>query len=186
LAPVAPLPQTRVTIDHRAAPVAVGRGDKVKSAFRSGVGMTLGCTAAGALFLVGGCIIAAIVAGGRVKKVEPIVVEPTVEERSPSPGEMSVGTQIPAGQGFEFTNVTTRRDFSIFKVLGEVTNNSGRSYSTAHFVITLYDKGGKLLDSARTDVSNLADGATRKFEIPVVGVWGDEIGRYKIEFKGGM
>ena len=72
------------------------------------------------------------------------------------------------------------------KFLGEVTNNSGRSYSTATFVITVYDKGGKVVDSACFSVSNLADGATRTFEVPIVGVWGDEIGRCKIEFKRGM
>ena len=113
-------------------------------------------------------------------------IESTAEENAPSPAEIILGTQIPSDQGFEFKKVTTRRDFSILKVLGEVTNKSGRGYSVANFAITLFDKNGKLLDTAYGNVSNLANGATKKFEIPLVGVWGDEIGRYKIEFKNGM
>jgi hypothetical protein len=147
---------------------------------RTGFGMTLGCTVASAVFFVGGCLLIAILDARATKDVDS-----TVEESAPSPGEMSVGTQIPVDQRFEFKNITTRRDFSIFKVLGEVTNHSGRSYSSANFVITVYDKGGKLLDSAHFNVSNLADGGTKSFEVPIVGVWGDEIGRYKIEFKNG-
>ena len=123
----------------------------------------------------------AILAAGAKKNMDEVL-----EENTPSFGGMTAGTQSQSDQGFEFNNITTRKDFGIFKVLAEVTNNSGRSYSVANFVITLYDKDGKLLDSAHTKVSNLADGATKTFEIPVVGVWGDEIGRYKLEFRNGL
>jgi hypothetical protein len=185
-APQRPPSQARVTVDRRAASIKVDHGHKTKSWFRTGVGITLICTAASAIVLVGGCIIAAIVAGGGAAEMEPMVEESAPDESTPSPGEMGVGTQIPVNQGFEFKNITTRRDFSIFKVLGEVINHSGRSYSNGTFVITVYDKDGHSLDSVPFNVSKLADGATRTFEIPFVGVWGDEIGRYKIEFKNGQ
>jgi hypothetical protein len=181
-APQTSLPQERVTIAPSAAPTPVDHAYKTASASRTGLKVALGCLAAGALFFLGGGILIAMLAAGRAMNN----ADSMAEESGPSAAELVLGTQIPSDQGFEFKNVTTRRDFSILKVLGKVTNKSGRSYSVANFTLTLYDRSGKVLDTEYSSVSHLPNGATKSFEIPVVGAWGDEIGRYKIEFRNGM
>jgi hypothetical protein len=172
-------PLVRITLDRGVFPITVDHRHKAKRAFGTGFRVALACLAAGAVFFVGGCIFIAILAASASKKTDT-----AIEDSTTSLGELDFGMQ--SDQGFEFKNAKTRKDFGILKVLVEVTNNSGRSYPIANFVITLYDKDGKLLDSGHATVSNLTDGATKSFEAPVIGVWGDEIGRCKIQFENGM
>lgn len=89
-------------------------------------------------------------------------------------------------QSFDYKNVTVKSDYGLTRVIGEVTNKSGRSYAAAIFVVTLYSTDGKLLDTGNAAVSNLGNGDTKSFEAPFVGVPHDKIDKYKIQFESGF
>jgi len=97
-----------------------------------------------------------------------------------------VRTPTAESQNFDFKNVTVKSDFGLTRVIGEVTNNSGRSYSIASFVVTLYDKQGKLLDTGYANVSNLTDGQSKIFGAPFTSNSYNEIDKYKIQFENGF
>ena len=66
--------------------------------------------------------------------------------------------------------MTMRDDLGLVRVTGEVANGSGQSYSTANFTITLYGKNGNVITSGIANVSNLAKGNTKTFDVPIAGV----------------
>lgn len=97
------------------------------------------------------------------------------------------GMETPVvSDGFEFKNATLRSDSGMIRVIGEVTNRSGKSYSVANFTVTLYDKKGKLLDTGHAIVSNLENGQTKSFEAPFTNVTTSEIDKYRIQFENGL
>ena len=74
----------------------------------------------------------------------------------------------------------------MLKVMGEVTNNSGKNYTLANFVVTLYDENGGLIDTGYANVSNLADGETKSFMAPILGLSDDQVDKYKMQFENGF
>ena len=50
------------------------------------------------------------------------------------------------------------------RIIGEVTNNSGKSYQMATFKLSFYDESGKLLGAADFLIHNLKEGETVTFE----------------------
>jgi hypothetical protein len=100
-------------------------------------------------------------------------------------GGLTAENEPARGQGFQFKNVTMRDDLGLVRMKGEVTNGSGQSYSVANFTITLYDKKGDLITSGVANVSNLAKGDTKTFDVPIAGVTTKQIARYTIQFDNG-
>jgi hypothetical protein len=206
--PEPPRSSPQVTVDHHHK--ATG------GAFRTGFGIALGCLTAGAIFFIGGCIIFAIVAAGVSRDMEKAMNESKTSfekdmakaqedvEREMAKAQQQVQQQMggidrqlggisggpaaPAipGQGFDSKNVIMRSEFGVLRVVGEVTNKSGRGYSMANLRVTLYDNNGKLIDTGNAIVSNIANGQTKSFEAPFVGVTTSQVDKYKIEFENGF
>jgi hypothetical protein len=205
--PEPPRPTAHVTVDHRHK--ASG------GAFRTGFGIMLGCLTAGAVFFIGGCVVLGLIGAGMSEAVDEAIKESNASferdlaeaqeyverqmEQAERQVEREMGAldrqlqssfgatpQTAAGVGFDFKNVTMRADYGLTRVIGEVTNKSGRSYSMANFVVTLYDDKGKLLDTGNAIVSNLANGQTKSFEADFVGVSTSQVDQYKIQFDYGL
>ncbi len=69
--------------------------------------------------------------------------------------------------------------------IGEVTNNSGTSYTMASFKLSVYDADEKLLDVVDIVINNFEDGQTRSFNgISMKQI--SEISRFKLQFEVGI
>ncbi|MFV2074129.1 MAG: GWxTD domain-containing protein [Thermoanaerobaculales bacterium] len=111
----------------------------------------------------------------------------TVSERTLAL-EISAGNAVLANgdRDFAYSNVSVRRTSAgYFEAIGEVTNNSGKSYQTAKFTISLFDGERNLLDVQEFFVSNLTAGETKSFDVIVERPFA-EIENYKIDFNLGQ
>ena len=168
----------------------------------------LGCMTAVGLVTVGGCIVLGIWASGMSDAVEKARKEqrasPTIEKhmekmhedltpKNPIPNQPRVTkpkaprpTNPSTNQNFDFKNVVLRSEFGALRVIGEVTNKSGKDYTLANFGVSLYDEDGRLLDTGAAIVSNLANGQTKSFEAMFLGIQSSEVDKYKIDFENGL
>jgi hypothetical protein len=53
------------------------------------------------------------------------------------------------------------------RVIGEITNLSGRSFESASFTLNVYDPNGRLVDSETIIKLNFAEGHTKSFVVYV-------------------
>jgi len=94
------------------------------------------------------------------------------------------GTKI-AG-GFVYKNVRFKSSYAGYvDVIGEMTNNSGRSYTLANFMISVYDKNDNLLATGYITISNFRNGQTKSFETSIEANY-SSISKYKIDFENGL
>jgi len=94
------------------------------------------------------------------------------------------GSAFAAGD-FPYENVSFTSGALGFECIGEVTNNSGTSYSIAMFKLSFYDKGGKLLDVVDVMINNFATGQTKSFKgISMKPL--HEAYKVKLQFENGM
>ena len=70
--------------------------------------------------------------------------------------------------GFEITNITCKQTGNMGEISysGEVTNNSGKSYSHVFFSIRVSYKGDTTFDSLNFKISSFEVGTTRPFKKP--------------------
>jgi|GEM_PF-2275447 len=102
----------------------------------------------------------------------------------PLPTEMSAPTDEPA-PAFAYANVSSRREeYGGFRIIGEITNNSGRSFQIASFTLSVYDSNGRLVDTAPIVISNFAAGRTKSFDAHVETL--PEGWEFKIDFENGI
>ncbi len=94
------------------------------------------------------------------------------------------GTRI-AGN-FVYKNVRFKSFYAGYiEVIGEMTNNSGRSYTLANFIISVYDKNDNLLAIGYITISNFRNGQTKSFETIIEANY-NSISKYKIDFENGL
>jgi hypothetical protein len=106
-----------------------------------------------------------------------IAEEPAWSEWSPS-----VAEPAPA---FVYSNVSSRRqEYGGFRIIGEITNNSGRSFRLTSFTLSVYDSSHRLVDTAPIVINNFADGRTRSFDTQVEAL--PEGWQFKIDFENGV
>jgi len=90
-----------------------------------------------------------------------------------------------ANAAFVYGNVSSRRpEYGGFRVIGEITNNSGRTYQMATFTLSIYDSNRRLVDTAPILMMNFAAGATKSFDAYVETLpsgWD-----FKIDFESGF
>ena len=70
--------------------------------------------------------------------------------------------------------------------LGEMTNNSGRDYTLANFIVSVYDENEKLIETAYINISNFAKDDKKSFEALLIDSQASQIASYKIQFENGM
>lgn len=91
--------------------------------------------------------------------------------------------------GFSFNNVVVKdSDYGsgTIDAIGELTNDSGKDYSTISFVMSLYDKEGKLLGSNYIILSNFLNGQTKTFDTVILDTDYSSVAKYKIQFENGF
>jgi len=72
------------------------------------------------------------------------------------------------------------------KMLGEMTNDSGKNFKAASFIITFYDQKGQLLETGDFLINNFSKGQTKPFTAYIENLIYESIHRYKIEFDFGI
>jgi hypothetical protein len=103
------------------------------------------------------------------------------------PESSIVGTRIPGGFSYSNVGFWPAEFLSPFKakVLGEVTNNSGKNYGLALFQVSLYDEENQLIEVCIVRIEPFLLGETKSF----VGDLSSDrslIKRYRIAFDGGL
>ncbi len=90
--------------------------------------------------------------------------------------------------GFFYKNVHFKDSgVGYIKVIGEMTNNSGKDYLLAHFRISVYDEDDNLLESELIIISNFSNGQTKTFEGYIYTDYDlSQMSKYKIEFDSGI
>ena len=114
-----------------------------------------------------------------------VTVEGWIEVKSLTDDLPSIVDKKPAGNGFYYENVSFKNDV-MNQVLGEITNESGKDYLLANFILSVYDRNAKLLQTAFINVSNIPTGITKSFTTFLAGTSIGEISSYKIQFENGL
>ena len=86
---------------------------------------------------------------------------------------------------FIYNNVKFKNSLNRVEVIGEITNNSGKDYSYATYMVSVYDNSGQLVDTGSLFINNLKDGQTKSF----IGFLDTKLSAfedYKIQFETGM
>lgn len=90
------------------------------------------------------------------------------------------------GGDFSYDQVTVvRGDFGFSEVIGELKNNSRKSYSVASFNLVLMDNEGKLVSVESVIVTNFPRGATKAFSCPAVNLPPGAT-KFRFEFNSGF
>lgn len=92
----------------------------------------------------------------------------------------------PAGSGFFYSNVSISTGMLGAQCLGEMTNNSGRDYTLANFIVSVYDENEKLIETTYISISNFAKDDKKSFEALLIESQASQIASYKIQFENGM
>ena len=92
----------------------------------------------------------------------------------------------PAGSGFFYSNVSISTGMLGTQCLGEMTNNSGRDYTLANFIVSVYDENEKLIETTYISISNFAKDDKKSFEALLIESQASQIASYKIQFENGM
>ena len=88
--------------------------------------------------------------------------------------------------GFSYKNVKLTKSMGMVKMLGEMTNDSGKNFKAASFIITFYDQKGQLLETGDFLINNFSKGQTKPFTAYIENLIYESIHRYKIEFDFGI
>ncbi len=88
--------------------------------------------------------------------------------------------------GFSYQNVKLTKSMNMVKVMGEMTNGSGKNFRAASFIISFYDQKGQLLETGDILINNFSDGQTKLFTAYMENLIYESVHRYKIEFDFGI
>jgi hypothetical protein len=114
------------------------------------------------------------------------IYRPSVTEDLASIKPKTHRDRIPAGNGFYYHNVSLRTGALGAECVGEMTNNSGRGYQLANFVLSLYDGNDRLLETAYILISNIENGVTKSFQTFLMNTPVNHVSAYKIQFESGL
>ena len=67
----------------------------------------------------------------------------------------------------------------------EVLNNSGKSYSLAIFIISVYDENERLIDTGHINISNFGNGSTKSYTAILIKASAADIKKYKVQYENG-
>jgi len=88
--------------------------------------------------------------------------------------------------GFSYKNVKLTKSMGMLKVMGEMTNDSGKNFKAASFIITFYDQKGQLLETGDFLINNFSKGLTKPFTAYIENLIYKSIHRYKIDSDFGI
>jgi len=90
---------------------------------------------------------------------------------------------IPAGKDFYYKNVTFKSGVVLgsVRVIGEMQNKSGKTFTVIWFRISAFDVTGKLLEVDNFSINDFEKGTTRSFEANLTDTIVDQVASYKIQ-----
>ena len=88
--------------------------------------------------------------------------------------------------GFSYKNMKLTKSMGMVKVIGEMTNDSGKNFKAASFIITFYDQKGQLLETGDFLINNFSKGQMKPFTAYMENLIYESIHRYKIQFDFGI
>ena len=94
-------------------------------------------------------------------------------------------TSSPRANDFTYKNVSVKSKNGYVELIGEVTNNTGKDFTIANFVVSLYGENSSLLAVGSISMSNLAHGQTKSFR-SIVEADHSKMKEYKIDFENGF
>jgi hypothetical protein len=109
----------------------------------------------------------------------------TTKQIPPAQKQVTTGS-ITATKEFEYKNVRFRDSYGNAEAIGEITNNSGRSYNMATLKMSVYDQNGDLLGIGDIIIANFENGQTKSFDATFLEVNYNLISKYKIDFEFGI
>lgn len=87
---------------------------------------------------------------------------------------------------FTYDNVRIIYSDDKIEIMGEMTNNSGKDYEIAYFIITLYEFSDEILNTDDIFISNFNDGQTKTFETTIYGDYSKYHDDFKVQFEDGI
>jgi uncharacterized protein YraI len=89
-------------------------------------------------------------------------------------------------RGFSYKNMKLTKSMGMVKMLGEMTNDSGKNFKAASFIITFYDQKGQLLETGDFLINNFSKGQTKPFTAYIENLIYESVHRYEIDFDFGI
>jgi hypothetical protein len=91
---------------------------------------------------------------------------------------------IAAGGGFYYKNVSFKSSYIGTEMIGEMSNFSGKDYSSVMFAVSVYDADEKLLATDYAIIANFPNGSTKSFTVLFIDDLPSTI-KYKIQYELG-
>lgn len=89
------------------------------------------------------------------------------------------------GNGFSVRKIKIDISNSTLNLIGEMKNETGKSYQVANFIFGLYDEQDNLLGSGIINISNFADDSTKIFR-SIADAPDRKVDSVKIQFENGI
>lgn len=102
-----------------------------------------------------------------------------------SVGESGIAIKNIKG-GFSYKNVKLKKSMGMVKVMGEMTNHSGKDFKATSFIISFYDRKDRLLETGDILINNFSKGQTKPFTAYIENLKYESVYRYKIDFDFGI
>jgi hypothetical protein len=143
----------------------------------------------GALAFCLGLFVGLLVMSSETKafKEEKIKDETTPQETIKDSEKVEILTSI----DFPYRNVNIRKRESglpglgWYEALGEITNNSDKSFSIAYFTLSMYDKSNNLVDTSEFTIHSFGKGQTKSFRTEI-NVDPKFVDSYRIDYEHGF
>ena len=115
-----------------------------------------------------------------------VTVEGWIEVKSLTDDLSSIVDKKSAGNGFSYKSVSFKSGMIGNQALGEITNESGKDYQLANFILSVYDSNEQLLEAVYINISNIPNGVTKSFATFLLNTSTSEIASYKVQFENGF
>ena len=115
-----------------------------------------------------------------------VTVEGWIEVKSLTADLSSIVDKKSASNGFYYKNVSFKSGMIGNQALGEITNESGKDYQLANFILSVYDSNEQLLEAVYINISNIPNGITKSFTTFLLNTSISEIASHKIQFENGF
>ena len=89
------------------------------------------------------------------------------------------------GAEFTYKNISYSKESYGAKFIGEITNNSGKGFKLANFVMSIYSGDNTLIDVVYINISSFPNGQTKSFSTISIKNLPKNI-KYQIQFENGF
>ena len=147
---------------------------------------TSGCAGVVLLIILIFVLFVVMVSGPSNGTTSRPLAAPSEIQRSADPEKPRTDGALPAGSGFYYRNVSVKRSVGLEQVIGEMVNESGKSFVIANFIVSVYDAKSTLLDTGIANIGSFENGSTKSFDASFMGLDLKKADKFKIQFENGI